>query len=151
MSNPYSRQFLVPPIPFSRYKVSDGKMDTAATLTFIATEPFLRLENGKILVPDLKFGGVVPVCRTNLSAQTNLDEDISLIRYEIVENAKSPFMALENGLLRTVTTFLQKVTRRLSAQTLEKFKFWQNPINFAHLRTSMKTESSTTWIWDVHP
>lgn len=123
-------------IPF-RYSVSDGKHATPATITFIASESFLRLENNKIFVPDFGFGGIVPVFRTNISAQTNLDEDIALINYEISPTnygQKSVFLKLENGIMKDANGFMQKAR---AAHKVDRLKF-------ANFRTSTRTSSSTT-------
>uniref|UniRef100_A0A914Q9E5 Cadherin domain-containing protein n=1 Tax=Panagrolaimus davidi TaxID=227884 RepID=A0A914Q9E5_9BILA len=94
-----------------KYTVDDGKHKVSATVKFMTdTEAFIRLEKNVIKIPyemSLK-GGLIPISRMDLQAQTNMDFDGAKIHFDLISMKDSPFRLLENGELKDVNTFIQE-------------------------------------------
>ncbi|VDK52830.1 unnamed protein product [Anisakis simplex] len=104
-----------------QYTVSDGIHEVASTLTVIASEPFIRIDNHQLLLPHSNSLQLIPLTQQNLSALTNLDVNSSEILFTIIGTQN--WILVDNSTQTSIMSFTQqdiddgKVFYRLNDQS----------------------------------
>ncbi|KAE9552084.1 hypothetical protein FO519_004710 [Halicephalobus sp. NKZ332] len=105
-----------------KYTVTDGKHKSSATLNLIAKEAFVELQKSKLKISEINFGGLFPISRGNISAETNLDFDLDDIREDSGLNLK--FVIVEQPKFGTLSLDTITVSGKLKSSLPSSSSVW---------------------------